>query len=407
MRILELTTDPALPAIADKVLSGERLSFEDGVALMKTKDPLAVGALADWKRRQVVGDDVYFTNNINMNPTNICVARCKLCAYGIPFGSEGTFTLTHDQVREKAKYAAAHGIQEVHVVGGLNPKLDLSYFTEFLDIVREEHPEAYVQGFTAVEIDYLAQRWKSDWETVLGELKSAGLHALPGGGAEVLNDRIHKEMCDHKTGWQDWLDIHGVAHGMGMKTNATMLYGHMETAEERIDHYVKLRKQQDETGGYKAFIGLAFHPDNTAYEGVFDGPTGYDSLLVHAVGRLMCDNFPHTKMLWTYHGKKLVSAALNWGVDDIGGTNHDELIVHAAGNQTVRGLPRDDLTQIIEKAGRTPVLTNSGYWGTRWEPGTRIPYPVEEGATPAPGAQADGAPAPTPTLKVREHGPAS
>ncbi|MBW3583612.1 MAG: CofH family radical SAM protein [Euryarchaeota archaeon] len=383
MRFLELATDPALVEIGQKVVAGERLSFEDGVALMSTRDVLTVGALADWKRRQVVGDDVYFTNNINMNPTNICVARCKLCAFGVPFGTEGTFTLTHDQVREKARYAAAHGIQECHVVGGLNPLLKLDYFTTFLDIIREEHPQAYVQGFTSVEIDYIAQREKTDTITILKELRAAGLHALPGGGAEVLNDRIHKEMCDHKTGWRDWLRIHEEAHGLGMKTNATMLYGHMETAEERVDHMLKLRDLQDRTGGFKAFIGLAFHPKNTAYEGVLKGPTGHDSLLVHAVGRLMIDNFPHIKMLWTYHGKKLTSVALSWGVDDVGGSNYDELIIHAAGNKTVRGLPKDELVEIIEKAGRNPVLTNSGYWGTRWEPERSLARPRAEGPAAA------------------------
>lgn len=375
MRLFDLATDPDIVPIGEKVLAGERLTYEDGVALMTTRDILTVGALADWKRRQVIGDDVHYTNNINLNPTNICVARCGLCAFGLPFGSDGTYTLTHDQVREKSRYAAEHGIQEVHVVGGLNPKLDLSYFTTFLDIVREEHPTAYVQGFTAVEIDYIAGREKTDWQTILAELKGAGLVALPGGGAEVLNDRIHKEMCDHKTGWKEWLEIHGVAHSMGMQTNATILYGHIETPEERVDHLVKLRTQQDESGGFKALVPLAFHPDNTAYEGKVHGPTGHDALLMHAVGRLMLDNFPHVKMLWTYNGLKLTSVALQWGVDDVGGTNFDEKIIHAAGNTTKRGLPQDELRQIIEKAGRTPVLTNSGYWGTKWAPGTDIVRP--------------------------------
>ena len=424
MRFLELASDPELVPIGEKVLAGERLDHDDGVRLMTTRDILTVGALADRRRRQVVGDEVYYTNNINMNPTNICVARCKLCAFGLPFGSEGTYTLTHDMVRERARFAAEHGIQEVHIVGGLNPLLDLDHFTTFLDIVREEHPSAYIQGFTAVEIDYLAKREKTDWETILVALRSAGLVALPGGGAEVLNDRIHAEMCDHKTGWREWLQIHGVAHGLGMKTNATILYGHIEDRRERLVHMDMLRRAQDEAltrmgyesaeqgtearrhegtewseadvraitltrpdiplahvpaasesdpsshrasvpsclcaGSFQAIIPLPFFPDGSALEHL-PGPTGLENLRTLAICRLMLDNFPHVKAFWIMQTLGMAQTMLQCGADDIDGTVVWYDITKVGGAGTHQETTVADLKRVIREAGCTPVERDTLY----------------------------------------------
>jgi aminodeoxyfutalosine synthase len=365
--------DANLRPIAEKVERGERLSFDDGVTLMRTPDLLGLGALADFARRRMVGDEVYLSANLNLNPTNICWAARSFCAFGVPENAPNAYWFTVPEVKKKMEWAKAHGVNEVHVVGGLHPKLGLDYYEDFVRACKEVKPDVFVTGFTAVEIDWYAQRDGLTWEQVLTRLVKAGLNAIPGGGAEVLNDRVHGELCSHKTNWREWLAIHRLAHRMGIMTNATLLYGHIETPEERVDHMVKLRKLQDETGGLKCFVPLAYHPANTAFEGKVQPATANDDLRVVAVGRLMLDNVPHVKMLWNYTGLKLMPVGLQFGASDVGGTLLEERIVHAAGETSPTDMQLDTLLQVIRSAGRTPVVTNSGYWGTRWDARKKLP----------------------------------
>ncbi|WP_088553260.1 aminofutalosine synthase MqnE [Calderihabitans maritimus] len=351
-----------LEDIRRKVEEGVRLSREDGIRLMKSDDLLSIGFLADMVRRRKNGDRVYFIVNRHINHTNICVNRCKLCAFGVDKEDPRAYLLSLEEIEEKAAEVKDQGVSEIHIVGGLHPDLPFDYYLEMLKRVKQVLPEVHIQAFTAVEIDYFAQITGLTIREVLVRLKEAGLGSLPGGGAEVFSDRVRRLICEKKISGDRWLDVMRTAHSLGIRTNATMLYGHLETAEERIDHLLRLRELQDETGGFQAFIPLAFHPHNTALESQgLRRTTGFDDLKVLAVARLMLDNFDHIKAFWIMIGPKLAQVSLAFGVDDIDGTVVEEKITHAAGADTDQAISREELIYLIKSAGRIPVQRDTLY----------------------------------------------
>ncbi|MHB8156243.1 MAG: aminofutalosine synthase MqnE [Desulfocucumaceae bacterium] len=351
-----------LADIATRVEAGERIGKEDGIRLLQSDDLLSIGRMADLVRQRKHGDRVFYILNRHINHTNICVNRCKFCAFGRDETDGGAYTLSLDEIESKALAYRGRGITEIHIVGGLNEKLGIDYYEEMLRRVRQALPGVIIQSFTAVEIDYLARTNDISVEEVLKKLKEAGLDSLPGGGAEVFSPRVRELICPKKISGDRWLEIHSAAHGLGMRTNATLLYGHVETLEERIDHLIGLRNLQDRTGGFLAFIPLAFHPKNTQldYPGR-SGTTGYDDLKMLAVARLMLDNFDHIKAFWIMIGPKIAQVSLSFGVNDLDGTVEEEKIVHDAGAETDQRLPRDELIRMIKAAGRTPVERDTLY----------------------------------------------
>ena len=352
----------SLEDIACKVEAGQRLSGEDGVRLLKTNRLLELGRMADLVRQRKHGDRVYYIINRHINHTNICVNRCNFCAFGRDEDSNGAYTLTLDEIESKALAYRGRGISEIHIVGGLNEKLGLDYYCEMLRRVRLALPGVIIQSFTAVEIDYLAQINNITVEKVLAQLKEAGLDSLPGGGAEIFSPRVRELICPKKISGQRWLEVHQSAHSLGMRTNATMLYGHVETLEERADHLVQLRALQDRTGGFLAFIPLAFHPKNTQLDhSGKSGTTGYDDLKMLAVSRLMLDNFDHIKAFWIMIGPKIAQVSLSFGVNDLDGTVEEEKIVHDAGAETDQRLPGEEIVRMIKAAGRDPVERDTLY----------------------------------------------
>ncbi len=349
--------------IGDKVLRGERLSREDGIRLFKTGDLLALGYLADVVRRRKNGDRAYFIVNRHINHTNVCENLCRFCAFGRKEEENGAFTLTPEEIEAKALATSEERITEIHIVGGLNPALKLDYYVEILQRVRRVLPGVYIQSFTAVEIDYLARMHNLSLEEVITTLREAGLDSLPGGGAEIFSPRVRRIVCPNKISGERWLEVHRTAHKLGMRTNATMLYGHVETVEERVDHLLALRELQDETGGFLTFVPLSFHPQNTALcqMGVSAGPTGIDDLKVLAVARLLLDNFDHIKAFWIMIGPKLAQVSLAFGVDDLDGTVVEEKIAHDAGAATGQYISRQEIIGLIKAAGRVPVERDTLY----------------------------------------------
>lgn len=358
----QLFADNKLSDIMEKIEQGRRLTREDGIRLMESDELLAIGYLADLVRRRKNGDYAYFIVNRHINHTNICANLCKLCAFGKKAEDPAAYTMSLDEVEAKAMECRDQKISELHIVGGLNPDLPLSYFEEMLRRVRRALPGVVIQAFTAVEIDYFAQTEKISAEAVLVRLREAGLDSLPGGGAEIFSGRVREKICEKKVSGERWLEVHEIAHRLGMRTNATMLYGHVETVGERIDHLIKLRELQDRTGGFLTFIPLAFHPKNTGLEEMnLSRTTGYDDLKALAVARLMLDNFDHIKAYWVMIGLKLAQVSLAFGVDDIDGTVVEERITHAAGGDTGQALTKGALVNMIKAAGRNPAERDTLY----------------------------------------------
>lgn len=354
--------DNQLASIEAKVVRGERLSREDGIALYNTKDILALGYLADTARCRKNGHRTYFIVNRHINHTNICVNLCKLCAFGREAGDPKAYTLSLEEIESKAMASREVRISEIHIVGGLNPELKLDYYLEMLRRVRRVLPEVVIQSFTAVEVDYLAELHGMSVEDVLAALKEAGLDSLPGGGAEIFSPRVRELICPKKISGRRWLQVHEAAHSLGMRTNATMLYGHVETVEERVDHLLALRELQDRTGGFLTFIPLAFHPKNTGLERLgLSGTTGYDDLKNLAVARLMLDNFDHIKAFWVMIGPKMAQVSLSFGVDDLDGTVVEEKIAHDAGAATGQFMTKAEIINMIKAAGRFPVERDTLY----------------------------------------------
>ncbi|MDZ4655411.1 MAG: aminofutalosine synthase MqnE [Coriobacteriia bacterium] len=354
-------TDPAFTPIAEKVLAGERLTREDGIALYASNDLLGIGQMADHVRRAKNGNRVHFMVNRHINPTNICRNRCKFCAFARSAGEEGAYEMTLDSIVEATREGVADGAYEIHIVSGLHPDWSYEFYVDMVRRVREVAPKhVIVQAFTAVEIEHMAIISDKSTLEVLADLQEAGLDALPGGGAEIFSDRTRVAAWDKKTRGDVWLRIHGEAHSLGIKTNCTMLYGHIETLEERVDHMILLREQQDASGGFLAFIPLAFHPANTELADL-PATTGFDDLKTLAIGRLMLDNIPHIKAFWIMLGLKVAQLSTAFGVDDLDGTVVHERITHMAGATTPEALSKEDLVAMIEETGHVAVERDTLY----------------------------------------------
>ncbi len=354
--------DSEIADIGEKVLHGERLNREDGIRLYNTKDILTLGYFADIVKRRKNGNKVYFNVNRHINHTNVCENLCELCAFGRKAEHPQAFTLSLEEIEAKALTTKGERISEIHIVGGLNPDLKLDYYVEMLRRVRRALPGVVIKSFTAVEVDYLARVHQMPVEEVLGTLMEAGLESLPGGGAEIFSPRVRKLICSKKISGERWLEVHETAHRLGIRTNATMLYGHVETVEERVDHLIALREAQDRTGGFLTFIPLTFHPKNTRLEPlVFSSTTGLDDLKTLAVARLILDNFDHIKAFWIMIGPKLAQVSLSFGVDDLDGTVIEYKIAHDAGAATGQFMSKNTIVNMIKSAGRIPVERDTLY----------------------------------------------
>ncbi len=354
------TDDARLIPVAEKVISGTRLDTDDALALYRSTDILAVGWLANSVRERLHGDKTYFNVNRHINPTNVCVAACRLCAFGRKKDSPGSYTMALEEAFETAASGYNEAVTEFHIVGGLHPDLPFQYFLDLVSGLKERFPQVHLKAFTMVEVAYLAKRAKLSIAETLQQLKDAGVDSLPGGGAEIFADRVRHIICDHKIDGDEWLSTARLAHKIGLKSNATMLYGHVENDEDRVDHLMKLRAVQDETGGFQTFIPLAFHPDNTALQHL-PKTSGMLDIKQIAVGRLVLDNFPHIKAYWQMVTAKMAQIALRFGADDIDGTVVEEKIYHDAGATTPQGMRRQDLIRLIREAGREPIERDTLY----------------------------------------------
>jgi aminodeoxyfutalosine synthase len=359
--ISALAARSGLDAVWRKVEAATRLDAGDAAALLESPDILALGAMADFARARAVGDEVYFISNRHINHTNVCRNRCLFCAFSHDEGDADAYTLTVDEIVAKARETLAEGgISEIHIVGGEHPDLPFDYYLEMMRALRALAPGVHIQAFTASEIAHFSKISGKTVAEVLRELKEAGLGSLPGGGAEVFSGRVRDLICERKISGQRWLDVMRAAHGVGLKSNATMLYGHVETPAELADHMIRLRELQDDTGGFNAFIPLSFQPANTGLSEL-PGPTGVDDLKMLAVGRLVLDNFRHIKAFWINVGLKLAQVSLVFGVNDLDGTVVEEKISHAAGVDTGQELTRAELVRVIRAAGRVPVERDTLY----------------------------------------------
>ncbi len=354
------TDDARLIPIAEKVFAEERLNFDDGVSLYRSPDILAVGWLANWVREKMHGDIAYFNVNRHINPTNVCVAACRLCAFGRKKDASGAYTMALEEAWQRAAEGYSEAVTEFHLVGGLHPDLQLEYFLDLICGLKQRFPKVHIKAFTMVEIAYLAKRSKLSIRETIEKLKASGVDSMPGGGAEIFADRVRHIICDHKIDGGEWLETARIAHQLGMRSNATMLYGHVENDEDRVDHLTRLRALQDETGGFQTFIPLAFHPDHTALDHL-PRTSGMTDIRQIAVGRLMLDNFGHIKAYWQMMTAKIAQIALRFGADDIDGTVIEEKIYHDAGAETPQGMRRVDLVRLITEAGRIPVERDTLY----------------------------------------------
>jgi aminodeoxyfutalosine synthase len=358
----------SLAAVGEKVRAGVRLDADDALTLFASPDFLALGALANEVRERRHGDRTYFNRNVRLETTNVCVANCRFCSFArLETGMPGAVTMTVEQAIAslRAKIAGAEPPTEVHVVNGLNPDLPFEYYEELLRALAIELPEAHRKCFTAVEIHWFAQHYRMPMPAVLARLQTAGLQSLPGGGAEIFHPEVRTRICDDKATADEWLAVHAEAHALGMPTNATMLYGHVETYAHRVDHLLRLRALQDESisgkkGRFQAFIPLAFHPDGNGMKQL-PGPTGVDDLRTLAVSRLVLDNFDHIKAYWVSSTPKVAQIGLSFGADDVDGTIVSETIYAAAGKRAPEGLSVDDLVRLIREAGRIPVERDTLY----------------------------------------------
>lgn len=357
--------DPALERIADIVLSGGRLDLADGLVLYRTRDVPGVMRLADLVRRRKVGGKAYFVHSLRLSQTNVCYVGCTFCGFQRKLGEEGVWDYDLEQVWEYVDRFWHPDLTEIHISSGHHPKRGWDYYLDLVSGLTERYPGAQVKAWTAAEIHHFTKitRPRLDYREVLTQLKAAGLVALPGGGAEIFADRVRKRIARAKVSAEGWLAVHRTAHELGLPTNATMLYGHIETLEERLDHMLRLRQQQDETGGFLSFIPLAFQPDNNqlAAELGTRHTTGIDDLRNLAVARLMLDNFPHIKGYWIMITPELTQVALSAGISDIDGTIKDEKIAHASGAVTEKGMTEDELVSLVRTAGRVPVRRDALY----------------------------------------------
>jgi aminodeoxyfutalosine synthase len=349
-----------LMQIEQKVLDGERLSFEDGLALARSDDLLALGHLANVVRERKNANRTYYVINQHINYTNVCVNRCAFCAFSRDAGDRDAYTMSVEEVVARAKAQAPRGCTEIHIVGGLHPDLPLDYYVEMLRRLREAFPECHLQALTAIEVAHIARVSNLGVTETLRRLTAAGMGSIPCGGAEVFSARVRQLTCPKKIPAEEWLSVMRTAHGLGLRSNATMLYGHVEQPEEIVDHLIRLRDLQDETGGFMSFIPLAFHPENTQMSHL-PGTTARLDLKIMAIARLMLDNFDHIKAFWIMLGVKLAQVALSFGADDLDGTVVEERITHSAGARTPQALTVRELRRLIREAGRMPVQRDTLY----------------------------------------------
>lgn len=357
----ESSTDPTLDQIRPKVEAGDRLSVAEGEFLFRDDVDLhAVGELADVVRRRKNGNVAYYNVNAHLNPTNVCRYRCRLCAYSCDPGDRRAYVMSREEILARGKEAEENGATELHVVGGLHPEKNFDWYLDIIRTLHEAFPGLHLKAWTAVEIAWFSESTSRPVRAVLEDLIDAGLGSLPGGGAEIFDPGVRSQIAPEKPDARTWLDVHRVAHGLGLRSNASMLYGHVETARDRVDHLDQLRRLQDETGGFQAFIPLAFHPDGTQLAHL-ERPSGLVDLRTMAVGRLMLDNFDHVKAYWISLGIGTAQVALAYGADDLDGTVRHERIYHEAGSKTPETLSVDELRGLIAEAGREPVERDTLY----------------------------------------------
>ncbi len=366
-----MTTDPKLAAVRDKLAAGERLTFDDGLALEATTDLFTLGELANAVRERKNGNVTYYNVNEHLNPTNVCVYRCQFCAFRADLKGANAYVMSDEQILGRAREATERGCTELHIVGGLHHKLPYDWYLGIIASIHRECPDLHLKAWTAVEWDWFERLTGRPTRELLAEMKAAGLGSLPGGGAEIFHPDVRSHICDYKADADQWLRVHREAHELGLRSNATMLYGHIEKPEHRVDHLLRLRALQDETGGFQTFIPLAFHPNNNALGQGLSKPSGLTDLKVMAVARLMLDNFPHVKAYWQMLGVQIAQVAQSWGADDIDGTVVHEKIYHAAGADTPQELTVAEMRRLIEEAGRVPVERDTLYREVIREPGAK------------------------------------
>ncbi|MEP6995210.1 MAG: aminofutalosine synthase MqnE [Acidobacteriota bacterium] len=349
-----------LAPIAGKALAGERLSFQDGVRLFQTRDLLGLGRLANHVREQRHGNLAFYNVNRYLNPTNLCWVDCALCAWAKKVNEPGGYEMAIEECVAEAGKGYSEAVTEFHIVGGLHPTWPFEYYTGLMRALKERFPTVHLKAWTMVELDWIAQVGHKPLAQAIAELHAAGMDSCPGGGAEIFARRVRDIICKNKISGERWLEVARECHRQGVRTNATMLYGHVESIEERVDHLMRLRDLQDETGGVPGLIPLAFHPENTPLAHL-PPSTGQLDLRVIAAARLLLDNVPHIKAYWIQIGTKLAQVALFFGADDLVGTVVDETITHAAGATTASGLTRTDFERIIRESGREPFERDSQY----------------------------------------------
>lgn len=352
--------DAYLQKIKEKVEDGERLDFNDSLALFHTQDLFELGRIANSVKEKMHGNKIYFGVSLNINHTNICKLRCPICAFSTDEGAENAYSLSQDEIIERIRKSTRYNISEVHIVGGLPDKISLNYFKKMFSQIKKVAPSLNINALTATECNYLSQKGKIPLDQLFLELKNAGLGSMPGGGAEIFSDKIRKKIAPLKISGERWLEVSRAAHKAGIKTNATMLWGHIEDYSDRVEHLLKLRDLQDQTHGFKAFVPLLFHPENTKLSHLKMVSSAAEILKVYAASRLILDNFKHIKALWMYLGIKFITVVLRFGADDMGATSFDERIVHAAGSSSSIS-SKAKLIHQIKTMQLTPYEVDSNY----------------------------------------------
>ena len=358
------TNTPTLDSIARKVEDGERLSMDDGLFLYDDSTPLhEIGQLANLVRERINGNVAYYNINTHLNPTNICVYRCNFCAFRADLRDPRGYVMDDEQILARGAEAVDNGCTEIHIVGGLHHQKKFDWYLNLVKILHDAYPQLHLKAWTGVEINWFEFLTRQPVRIILEQLREAGLGSMPGGGAEIFHPEVRDRICEHKSDAHNWLNIHRTAHDVGIKTNCTMLYGHIENAYHRVDHLIRLRELQDQTGGFQTFIPLAFHPENTELgeENNIKKPSSLMDLRTVAISRLMLDNVPHIKAYWIMLGIGTAQTALSYGADDLDGTVRHELIYHDAGATTPELLTVDRLEDLIREAGRDPVERDTVY----------------------------------------------
>jgi aminodeoxyfutalosine synthase len=370
------TTNRRMAEVRDKVEAGWRLSFDDGLFLDREADLFTLGELANHVRERKNGNVTYYNVNEHLNPTNVCVYRCTFCAFRADLKSARGYVMTDDQIVQRAREAHERGCTELHIVGGLHHQMPYEWYRDIIRLIHDAYPDLHLKAWTAVEWDWFSRLTGRPTRELLAEMKEMGLGSLPGGGAEIFHPEVRSKICEHKADAEEWLRIHREAHELGLRSNATMLFGHIEKSEHRIDHLVRLRQLQDQTRGFQTFIPLAFHPENTRLSHIAK-PSGLTDLRVMALSRLMLDNFPHIKAYWVMLGIQTAQVALSYGADDLDGTVVHEKIYHDAGSDSPQELSIAQIRRLIEEGGRTPVERDTLYHevirtGGDWKMGKKL-----------------------------------